>query len=513
MITPQTKIRLLNVPFTSIQNNVVSFNNLNEQKQYFEGLEGLEFLNCTYQREDDGEYMQLNINADYCELYNYVMFQNGNYTNKWFYAFIEKIQYINPNTSRLFLKLDVFQTFMFDYSIGQTFIERETPPTDYYNFLDDIPSQGKLKTVYEKKFVFKKAFSQKGKFIVYLNADVTKEKCADLEVKTCRIGSYTIPCMVCLFDTSDEIANFLFKVGNLGRSDRVQSAFYLPTSEGLQFTTSTNDGGDIGKSFKVVESVQITIGKEYSFDIDYTPEFMKEYSYPYSEIQVIDTITGQSITLDWCKFNNPKKISFEIRPVFDEIGSYKIIPCGYNGANYSIENALSVEGKCDYPIFSNSYAKYMKDNKVLNTISKTMAGYGVVSSALSMNLNGVVSNIGNIAQTIAKDSQAKTIGNQVQNLNANVFEYLNYESGFIVRVNTLDYSHLEQARSFWKCFGYPVKKVTFPSLSKSRKFNYVKTIDCNINYSNIPVEYLNELKKIYDNGVTIWNGIDNYMNY
>ena len=53
---------------------------------------------------------------------NYVMYKNN---DKWYYEKITSKEYINPNTTKLTLKLDVYQTFMFDFSLGESFVERE----------------------------------------------------------------------------------------------------------------------------------------------------------------------------------------------------------------------------------------------------------------------------------------------------------------------------------------------------------------------------------------------------
>ena len=53
--------------------------------------------------------------------------------------------------------------------------------------------------------------------------------------------------------------------------------------------------------------------------------------------------------------------------------------------------------------------------------------------------------------------------------------------------------------------------VKVPNLHTRKSFNYVRTIDCNITGS-IPDIYLNKIKEIFNNGVTLWhiNDIGNY---
>lgn len=62
------------------------------------------------------------------------MYQNNNYSNKWFYAFITNMQYENNGTTLISITTDVWQTWQFDITWKQSFIEREM-----IDVQDDIP--------------------------------------------------------------------------------------------------------------------------------------------------------------------------------------------------------------------------------------------------------------------------------------------------------------------------------------------------------------------------------------
>jgi len=53
------------------------------------------------------------------------MYQNSNYDNKWFYAFIVNMEYENNGTTNIQIKTDVWQTWQFDLIFMQSFIDRE----------------------------------------------------------------------------------------------------------------------------------------------------------------------------------------------------------------------------------------------------------------------------------------------------------------------------------------------------------------------------------------------------
>lgn len=66
--------------------------------------------------------------------YNYVMYLNENYTNKWFYAFITNMEYVTDFNTKIYISTDVFQTWQFNFTFKQSFIEREMIAV-----ADDIP--------------------------------------------------------------------------------------------------------------------------------------------------------------------------------------------------------------------------------------------------------------------------------------------------------------------------------------------------------------------------------------
>lgn len=66
--------------------------------------------------------------------YNYCIYQNDNYTDKWFFAYITNMRYLNDGCTEISITTDVFQTWQFDINFKQSFIEREM-----INVSEDVP--------------------------------------------------------------------------------------------------------------------------------------------------------------------------------------------------------------------------------------------------------------------------------------------------------------------------------------------------------------------------------------
>ena len=136
-VTPNTVLRLLKVPLELDNKNQLTFASKQAQEQYFLSLPNKEITEISYQRKDDVIYYPEHI--DNILEYNYVMYKNENYSNKWFYAFIVNMEYENDYNTRVYITTDVFQTWQFDITFKQSFIEREMIAV-----ADDVPGANLL---------------------------------------------------------------------------------------------------------------------------------------------------------------------------------------------------------------------------------------------------------------------------------------------------------------------------------------------------------------------------------
>ena len=156
-IEPSTNIRLLsNVPLDNTYEHTIYFSNLTQQYNYFAGLTKHNLTNYTYQRVQRGT-SRVQKPAEQCYDCNYMMFQNASYGNKWFYAFITGVEYINNETCEISFELDVMQTWFFEHTPQECFVEREHSATDAIgdNILDEGLNLGKYElTKFERSGFF-----------------------------------------------------------------------------------------------------------------------------------------------------------------------------------------------------------------------------------------------------------------------------------------------------------------------------------------------------------------------
>ena len=126
-------------PCDDTYSDVIKFGSAGAQAAYFSGLAKYTFSNCSYQRVNNSVASprspltcRIPTVADNVYDCNYVMFQNQAFGSKWFYGFIRRINYINPDTTEIEYEIDSYQTYQFDYTVKPSLVEREHSATDAF---------------------------------------------------------------------------------------------------------------------------------------------------------------------------------------------------------------------------------------------------------------------------------------------------------------------------------------------------------------------------------------------
>ena len=180
-------IMLCNVPNLDINHNhSFTFRDLRQQIDYFLSKKVMEFDDTKYHRV--GNSIKIPIHFDDVNLMrcNYLLAQNHNQLShrKTYFYFITNKEYVNSETTKLTLKLDVIQTYLFEIQFGQCYIERQ-----HYNPYDsngdlnidilDRPENlevgeyivDNVQTIYD--------YNNKGGFIVASSTKLSKMRTSD----------------------------------------------------------------------------------------------------------------------------------------------------------------------------------------------------------------------------------------------------------------------------------------------------------------------------------------------
>lgn len=122
---------LLNVPFTNLENEFY-FNSETARENYFKSRKidyvQTELTGYSYIRKNNT--IEVPFILDYILDCNYVMYQNQDYGDKWFYAFVTDLEYVSEYCTRLYIKEDVYQTWSGIAKFHPSFVERECVSDD-----------------------------------------------------------------------------------------------------------------------------------------------------------------------------------------------------------------------------------------------------------------------------------------------------------------------------------------------------------------------------------------------
>lgn len=121
---------------------------------------------------EKGKFIKINKSVD--ELYstNYLMFQNATYNNRWFYAFVTHLEYVQRNHTNVYIEIDPLQTWMFDFTFKPSMVLREhaqqydSNNIPIVNTIDEGLNYGsKYEVVHQENFV---PYVYNGKQVFYL---------------------------------------------------------------------------------------------------------------------------------------------------------------------------------------------------------------------------------------------------------------------------------------------------------------------------------------------------------
>lgn len=183
-----------------------------------------------------------------------------------------------------------------------------------------------------------------------------------------------------------------------------------------------------------------------------------------------------------------------------------------------------------------------RQNTTNNYMQGLSSGLGAIASLLSLNFGGVVNGAMGVVQS-GINQHFNTLSNNLSNsqlkeqnklsnfevssmANAKTTDLLNTPNSIktsgndtlfnLVNSNRkidiiefgLDFRYKHRIYDYFVKYGYKVNKWEKINVNSRRYFNFIKTNTCNIVGDEIPHEYLEEIKDIFNRGVTIWH-IDN----
>jgi len=136
---------------------------------------------------------------------------------------------------------------------------------------------------------------------------------------------------------------------------------------------------------------------------------------------------------------------------------------------------------------------------------------GTASAGVST-VKGVGSTVLQLQGIEAKISDIQNIPPQINKMGTNTsYDVGNGFNGVFIIKKQIKSEYQKKLEDFFKMFGYKKNEVKTPNFHTRQSWNYVETKDCNI-VGNFNTEDLNEIKAVFDRGITLWH-TDDIGNY
>lgn len=174
------------------------------------------------------------------------------------------------------------------------------------------------------------------------------------------------------------------------------------------------------------------------------------------------------------------------------------------------------------------------------------SGLGLAQSAIQNQINTKQTNmqnanaLANASAQASANSQSTAIGNALRNLATSYQNTTNIQnavdsynakihdaqatadsivsgSNDLLRVQALDLStlvlyaykptqeYIDKLNQIWNMRGYATNTIDYPNLHSKFLWNYIQTVKCDISGDGIDPSDLEKIKRVFDNGITLWH--------
>lgn len=496
------------------------------------------FNNCSFIRQGENAILVEIPYGDALKA-NYIGFQNPDYSNKWFFGFIDEVEYVSDKTTRINYTIDECATW-FDYWYPRKcFVVREHTNDDTFGS-NTIPEG--IQTGDFVRSLNGADYNYRGEFWLAFQVTELISNMADAGTGTHRLyngiynGLYIV--LVDNYTTADLLVS---AYDDAGKADSIVSCFYVPKD--LATSVIVNSGAVLHNQTCTIYFPRptsgaatlrsLSINKPTNLD-GYVPRNNKLFTGEFCYLLASNNSGSDAVF----KFEDFRDLSTGVSRTFADFSIYgtlsqgcsiRMVPDPYYKATAGVASYSSSKSVEKYgltagklPICSwNSdyYTNWCTQNAVNIGLNNFNTAVGAISNFAEGNIvGGTMSLINGIGQNIAKNYQAEMVPNQAKG-NVNSGDY-NFSSNlhFTLTAMTVRAEYAKIADDWFDMFGYKTSRLKIPNQTGRRYWNYVQIAEGeSIGYTtdtiSIPSSSMDIINSAYQRGVTIWHDHANIGDY
>lgn len=467
------------------------------------------------------------------------MYKNADYDQKYYFAYITGIRYINDEMTEISIKTDVFQTWQFDFVYKKSFVERKHVTDDVagkYTIAEPVATGEYVMNNFDYYSDLDEYFYvlQVTKFLPPYDTTLDQKGATNFGGVPMTGGAY-------LIDNIQNMQDMIYAYNHTnGYSiDMVYNAYLIPK---ICFDPNSYGTAPLyhlyqGQDYPMV--YHYNIDKANALDT-YTPRNKKLLTFPYCYMLLSNNNGSQNI-LHYEKFKG-SDCAFNISCVPTVGGSIKCTPEEYStNQSYNEEEGILL-GK--YPLINynkDNYASWLLTNSASLATQRVqgmatmgiggltaITALGTLLTASSLTalttaglVGGAIGGLGTllggafqIQNSLNEDYQHSLVPNSASSLsNGGDINVCQDMAGFFFYRYSIKREFAEIIDSYFDMFGYKVNSMEVPNLHTRTNWNYLKIISPNVESTDVPDTDLNEYKQMLTTGITFWHNINTFRDY
>lgn len=522
-IQPNSNVWIFrDVPLCESYEDTKDFSSKAQQWSYFaDNHYAFMFTKYSYQR---AMLNSIKVEKKYEDIYdcNYMAFTNISYEDKVFYAFIKELKYINDNVTEIIYEIDPLQTWMFDYQVGECFVEREHSADDAIgaNLIPENLATGEYDYHYcyaSSQDVVPTIFASDLKdlcvvIFATIDEDYNPAQSGDFDGKmysglypVYKVGQIATPNPFLnqtfdLTDTGMAALNFWLDSMPASLLNSLHMAIIMPK----KFLTT---GSSVGTRYVGEQNILVN---ETVLRVDGTPvRNNKCLCYPYNFLYVSNN-QGKSAAYRYEYFTTQNNACrFYIYGDRTPSPSYLLAPRYYKGIDTLQEEGITISNYPQVSLNVDAFKAWLAQNaSSVATSALTMVYTQQLESRNATEqlggrilkyggIHGVIAGL--VGGTMAELQAPQSYGSQGggMNVSAGIQNFSFYNKRVKPEFATI-------IDDYFQMFGYACHKVKTPTAHNRVKWDYVKTVGCVI-HGDLPADEAKRIKNIYDNGIRFWH--------
>ena len=451
-----------------------------------------------------------------CLQANYIAFQNKDYSNKWFFAWIDAVNYLGENNTEIVYTIDAWSTWYDKWEAKRCFVTREHVNDDTIG-LHTINENLNVGDIIADSESIIEVQGQSFYWIV-----ISSLFDPNTNLKGRGIGTYAgypqgsmwFAWLVNINNPGDDItaiADWLNLIDEKGQVNSIESIFVLPSSA-ISVSEIDETTHKVKSANFIKESKTYQKAGYYNFS-DYTPKNNKCYVYPYNFIRVSNNLGSYN---DYMieDFHTNYTGTEENTIVFELVGlpcqgfSGKLRPLFYKGIKQNDDESVQIGKFPTLSWASDSYINWLTQNGVniatsaISSIGSSLSGkYGSVAS-------GIAGLIGNFYQGSLQSNVAHG------NVNMGDLSFRDSLYNFKLMRMRCKKEYLQVIDDYFSRFGYQVNITKIPNLTGRQNWNYVEIGASEyIGNGSVPLNFMETINNACRRGVTIWHVHNNIGNF